>query len=817
MLIDDFPRELNEFEKSKIKKSIKANLDFFQKSTLDVPVVSIPVAMPTIVLSDTVNLALGSLETWPVPLSATTLKEVLGTTPKEVVPMVRSDVRCLDFIASVFANDNWRRQYPNRTLMDLLTVISKLSPNSDRIDHLVDELVIHRELDGMSPEPGLQIVRILTEAGRPVPPQVITFAQAAMDIPLLLAVVPDGLKSGKLLIPPSLIPVMTKSELVELVSLLPACDFPHVVASTVEMVADQLSRLSFHRLVSDKEKNQLLLALFKLKTKLDSMIYVDSNPFYNKDKRFNFLGKITRTLSSEFHNAVLTLPLATVSTKMMALAGLNKLQLDTIDIVANRISSFGEKILLPSVISPSEFTCLVWAMTHHPESWKRKDRFRNSIAGPLVNGFRAQLTDGRFQPHQLVTCSKSLMSIQNKQVRLVVGEVLSAIDPGRLTNSDRLAAANIAATLLNHGDKSLLDPIIRIMESVEIARLTTPQLVDMVDICHEAKLVGRVPALTECVERRLAESGGLISPTNVARLVTSLGYLQTRGVSTLIVNLLQYIPDVSECHPRLAARLFRGIAACSVANPEIVESVQPEIESLLLTLSIPENMQQVLEQKRLAADLNKTIRLLGPAGTVFRQHLASIPASPDETQLLLATAGDPSLPVAHGDLDDIDIASDEKPTINDELESLNVEPKISRDEWTGLLPPATSLVGDLLGALMPPSNQSSIHSIESGGFQLVGPRMWRHPTERIQVTIIKANQCARDNSRHILGPAASAVAAERAEGWHVIVLPEDLVQVAAAAGTDMLKKRVRRARILCRDGETQGATLVSQFKEILNS
>jgi hypothetical protein len=185
---------------------------------------------------------------------------------------------------------------------------------------------------------------------------------------------------------------------------------------------------------------------------------------------------------------------------------------------------------------------------------------------------------------------------------------------------------------------------------------------------------------------------------------------------------------------------------------------------------------------------------------MFRHHIAAIPADISE------------------DLVDVDsqitpISIYEK-LIELSASSLNASSgRLEKEEWSGLLPKATSFIGDVLGALFPGATSSP----ESGGYELETARKWRHSEHNIQISIVPPKYCARDDPRHILAPAAMDVAKDRIEGWQVIVLPESLVEsVAETVTTETIRKRIRRARILHKldDCEPVYNTILNQFKEI---
>jgi hypothetical protein len=373
------------------------------------------------------------------------------------------------------------------------------------------------------------------------------------------------------------------------------------------------------------------------------------------------------------------------------------------------------------------------------------------------------------------------------------------LDPLKLSAVEQIASGKLIATLLNHDDcasRIRVEPFLRLIANIDIPRLRTPQLVELLETCKSVSVVHRVEEIASAVEKRLET--GSISPANAVRAVVAFGTLQTRGVAGLVSTLAAECVSVLEgTRPLLAARLVSGIAACCISNPEIATMAHSSIEQLLLSVSSPDQLEELQTRPRIACDFTKSLQVLGELGVSYRQHLAALPA-PAEDREIIAIGG-------------VELT---QRSILDDLVSLTRKPHVSKEEWEGLLPPSTAFTGDLLGALMPHDLLND--SAESGGFTLSTPRVWRHGSEKIQISIVRSKQCARDDPRHILGAAASAIAADRAAGWQVIVLPEDILLRAQLEGVDAVKRKVRRARIIHKDAGSRYDVLLRQFRELFS-
>jgi hypothetical protein len=216
----------------------------------------------------------------------------------------------------------------------------------------------------------------------------------------------------------------------------------------------------------------------------------------------------------------------------------------------------------------------------------------------------------------------------------------------------------------------------------------------------------------------------------------------------------------------------------SLSNPAVDRSWT---ESALLSLSVPENLELVVSDSVVSKKFASTVPLLGHTGKVYTDHLAVVPGNALESLL--------------------------------ESAQLEVSTKLDKEEWTGLLPKSTSFIGDILGALF----ESGPLDSETGGFVIESPRVWRNEGLKLQVTIVRAKDCARDNPRHILARAAKEIARDRAHGWEVVVLPEQAVDNMMINGSpEVIKKRIRRARIIHGNVPNNTDRLLSQLKEIFS-
>ena len=787
LLQDDFPRTLSDFEKRKIAKGIKQNLQLLLPfSRAEPPVVAVgkPLETPP-AFPDNISLVLNNLTQWSTITSCHTLSNLVKGIPAPTESL-GMDARFIKFINSVQLEE-----CSQETLADLASVVFHVNPSSAKLALILQELIFKRDLRYCKHETLLIVAQIAISIGSPTLNALSQHALNEVDIPLLLELTPHALSMGKMLISPNLIPLLNKSDLIRLVQMLNFCEFPDLIASNLNSITDELTRLSFRRLVTESDRKELLSALFRLKCKLDSLVFIEGNPFYSKLKPSkNYMRKILNTLSADFHHAAISLPLAEASGRMLALTGLNILQLKSVDLIANRLSAFGNNLLIPSAVSSTDFTRILYALTHHPQSWKRRDRFRASIATVLSKMFSLHLAGSRMSSPQIISCVSSLMTIHNKEVRMVAGRALESIECKSISNLQLLECSNHLATLLKHATPTArLETMVKILNAIQIDTLSTPQLVELLLTCKEARVIHRVDQICMSLEQRV--SGGSISPTNTAKSLSALGYLQMRGIRGLLSSLLNCLPPSSECHPRLASRLLAGIAAVKIANTDGEEIIQDIVEDLLLSISSKETMREVFSQQLVAADLNKSLLLLGDRGFAFRRHLAAIPA------------GNDTMVTASEDM--------EKHSLHDEMLLATSTESVSPDEWKGLLPNTSTLVGDLLGALV-----DSTSDPESGGFEIAGLRKWRNAELKIQVSIVKSTQCSRDEPRHILGPAATSIAIDRAAGWKVIVLPEVLLDATLARGTDSIKKGVRRAKIIAR-GENEFDVLLDRFKQVLHS
>jgi len=254
--------------------------------------------------------------------------------------------------------------------------------------------------------------------------------------------------------------------------------------------------------------------------------------------------------------------------------------------------------------------------------------------------------------------------------------------------------------------------------------------------------------------------------------------------------LVECLPESSGLHPRLVSRLTSGLLLASIPNPECQQLIQPLIQQNLLSISIPERMQTVVEDRRTAGELGKSLKLSGSVGSEFMTHLSVLPVQSSDS------AGVAEVDVTLGDL---------------LVESIVEKPTISHEEWKGLLSPATALVEDIIGALV------ASPSDYLGGFKLRDPYSWEHREERILISVVRPKFCARDDPRRILGAMSREIAVRRQDGWKVIVLPQQALDAALLVDKTEMKKRVRRAKILFQNVEDPYLKLHSQTKEILSS
>ena len=779
-LVDDFPRQLSDFERTRIARELHDVLSKFPQSSFASKIPLSPPSIPSLPVN--VETVLSSLDKWPTRLAVHNLHELLNA-DKSYSATVRKDERFLRLITCLD---------PKELATDVLVqLVSLLDPGSEKLVSILEELVDVREFEELtSDDLGVIIDAILpsSEATARFESPVMLHAKSMLDPQLFLRLVPLGLKKGEIIFPETLLPLFSKRESIDLLQQLEDCEFPTVIARTVAEVSDHLTRLSFRRLVSDEDRAELLYVLAKLKVKLDTMVFVEGNPFYDKS-RHSFLRKIMGTLSEDFHHHAISLPITAASQRMLALSCVNKLRLESVDLIANRIAAFGDKLLGPSSVDPAVYTNIVYAMTRHPAGWKRRDRYR-SLIGPqlarLLTSHMERMTD-----QQLISCAESSMRIHNKQIRAAVGQALVRLEPGNLSPTDLISALKISAVLLKHNEAYLtVDTVFRLMNAIPLEKLNTPQLVDVLDACREARLVSRANELVKTITSRLSQNGGLISPPNTVRVITAIGDLQLRDSTKALGILVECLPESSGLHPRLVSRLTSGLLLASIPNPECLQLIQLLIQQNLLSISIPERMQTVVEDRRTAGELGKSLKLSGSVGSEFMNHLSVLPVQSSDS------AGVTEVDVTLGDL---------------LVESIVEKPTISHEEWKGLLSPATALVEDIIGALV------ASPSDYLGGFKLRDPYSWEHREERILISVVRPKFCARDDPRRILGAMSREIALQRQDGWKVIVLPQQALDAALLVDKTEMKKRVRRAKILFQNVEDPYLKLHSQMKEILSS
>ena len=784
-LVDDFPRPLTRFEKARISQSLTATLKAFPSSVE-------PETVDRGTLPDKERVVLANLSTWPLPVALKTLCETLSVS--EHAEAISKDGQFLDFFANFFS-PSWRESVPTFALVDALEIIVRVDPESIRVSEVLEELIQERDPDSLG---FAQMTRVVcavkrSNAGKAAWGQTLTkIAQESWDKNLMIEAVPLGLETGKMLIPEILFATLSKAELIRVLVCLEECEFPDTVAAGVTLISDALTRLSFNRLVSDEEKDQVLLTLAKLKSKLDRVAYIENNPFYIKNKRQNFLGKICRTLSYDFRHAATALPLPVAAEKMLALSSLNALQLKAVDLIANRISSFGDKLLLPDVMPGPAFAALTHALLSHPQVGRRQDRFRALIASPLARALRLYIAAGTLSPHQKLICCQALMVVHNESVRSAVAQVIDTLDVSQLRPADLVSLSRISSVLLRHDDSNV-DCMARIVAGIPLETLSTPQLVELLDTCRQGRVVGSVASIVRALDDRLLQSGGSISTFNAVRALDSIGELQVRGASR-VCRTLSIAASESEIDSRLRVRFLSGLASASISNPELREILESLAENILLTISEPGHLRTIVEEGRSVRKLNQALNLLGTTGAMFRDHLQLIPVGSAGSQI--AAEGGPR-----------------GRSFRDALESVGNSDMPCVDNLLGNIPATTSFVGDLLGALLSESTDSS-ELVDSGGFQLRDAYTWCHASGRIMITIVRARQCARDDHTRILGSAAARIATDRFNGWQVIVLPETILQSALHADSGDIKKRLRRAKIIHK-ADTPLSNLRAQIREIL--
>ena len=761
-LKDDFPRKLSRFEIEKIKTMMQRNLGAvkidFENST---PGSTIPKPFPS-GLSHKAELVYSNLDKWPVHVSLRSLREV-----------DLEDERVDKFFENFFT-----QSFDQETIVqviELLMTMNNTTRVSDRVSQLVTELVLNRRLEELPQDLLTVLAQAVNQFGasEQVLNTLVAHALSYYHVSSLLVLNAVTIRrKSEFIFPEILIPTLTKSELVDLLESVEPCEIPQVIAHTVDLVSNELSRLSFHRLVDDKDR--VLKILFKLKLKLDQQIFIENNPFYSKEFKRNFLKfKIFKSISSNFHEQVLALPMPQVAQKMLLLNGVNSLKLESIDIVANRIQSFGDTLL--ANLSGTDFTCLLYAISHHPSAWKRKDKYRNQIATVVARALKDKLDI--LTQSQLVSCTQSIMLYHNSLIRTIISDsIIPRIDFAQISSVDDQTAIGRIMAKLSHDSDQACTGLLALFDALDFPRLTTPQTVDFFEICSSAKLVGPIGKLIEILQNRLEVSGGLISPSNVSRVLSSLAILQARNIDSLRNSLLQTIGDFNSLHPRLLARLVSDVALLNLSSPADDLSWA---QGALLSLAVPENLNTIMSDGMVAKHFASSVPLLGETGQVYAEHLSQVPGN--SLAGLLENA------------------------------QLEQRPKIDKQEWSGLLPKSTSFVGDVLGALF----ESGPMDSETGGFIIETPRIWRNELKKIQITIVREKDCAKDDPRHILARAAREIAGDRSQGWQVIVLPETAIDgLLETCSQENLKRKIRRARIIHGNIPDDTDRLVRQLKEI---
>ena len=579
-LVDDFPRRLTPFETDKIARQLgfAAKVDIIPDKPKHTPK-----AM------DKASLLLSNVHEWPLATSVRVFSEL----------DVHEDARFVDFVArAVTCKDQLNVQ----SILQLLNACH--SSQKMHVPVLLAEVVLNRELRGLDRMQYIRVAEIAVETDEVQVLRALSiFADSKCDVQLHLALLPYRFKQGELGLPLNMFPVLSTTDLVQLLTQLCACEFPDVMGSAIAEIADCLSRLSFHRLTSSQEKAVIQSLLFKLKMKLDRMTYIDNNPFYTN----RFLKKVTRSLSNNFQEIATTVPLGLASGQMLELIGLNALSLHSVDTIAGRIESFGESLF--AGITGAEFTNIVWALTHHPQGRKRVDKLRASVATQLAGGFQAHLPAMRVD--QIVSCCSSLMLIHNSTVRLVVGAAISdkIADIRLLPIEDKLVIVNIYAVLLKKRNFPI-DPMIKLFESVDLTKLTMPQLVGISSVTVKFLPYCSNQVVT-AIETRL-QNGGSVSLTNTVKLLESLSKMNPSA--DLVAALIGAMPPVES--PLMAAKLVSIFS--SFDDPDIVRDSLPFIEEQLLLLADPDNWNVVAESP-LCLQFEASLDALGETGASFKQ------------------------------------------------------------------------------------------------------------------------------------------------------------------------------------------------------
>jgi hypothetical protein len=756
-LINDFPRKLSRIEIDKIKSMMKRNLA--ASPSLDQKISQPQSSHPT--PSDKTELIYSNLNTWPVHVGLRSLCEV---------PLVHAEVD--KFMTRVFSLSNLDHETTVAVLQLMLRMDDKVSA---RAREILNRLILERELEEFSDDHILVVVDAVLRFGvsEDAMNRLVNHCADQFHTIALLRLNKTSTRTrGESVFPEILIPTLSKTELVDLLESVQECEIPQIIAQTVDAVSDQICRLSFHRLVEDKDR--VLKILFKLKLKLDRLIYVENNPFYSKN---SFLkSKIFRSISSQFHDQVISLPMSQVAEKMLFLNGVNSLRIDSVDIVSNRIQSFGDHLL--GNLDGGELTGLLYAISHHPSAWKRKDKYRQQIASVVARALKAKVDS--LSQTQLVSCVESVMLYHNSAIRSVVAnEIVGRIDMTQIESvDDKIRLGEIFVKL--QAEDPVLVALGRLFESLDPPSLTTPNIVDFFEIFGKTKLVGPCKILMLCLETRLTNSGGLISPTNIARVFATMASLQLRDSRSLQQTLLVSLGDVSSLQPRLLARIVSDIGLVSLADPTIHTTW---LENALVALGDPDNFNSIVSDSTIATKFASAVPLLGSTGQTYTNHLATVPGNLLSSLLSVA--------------------------------KLTTRPHIEKEDSNGLLPKSTSFIGDILGALC---ETIETQDTETGGFVLETRRVWRSQARNLQVTIVRAKDCARDDSKHILARAALDIARDRAQGWRVVVLSETVIEeLIATCPTESLRKRIRRARVVHGKVQDDFDRLVIQLKEIFTS
>jgi hypothetical protein len=557
-LIDDFPRTLSEFERSKIGMELEEALRFSTPTNASV------LTQKCSLLPPHVNVCLDQLKNWTHRIAMDNLNALRGDLKDGELAAMQGDKRFLAFVSRLDTN------LPSDILVQLLPFIP---PDTPRAVSILEELIIVRELEGLSATQVAGIVESLVPGSSSTinyESVLFQWAENSLEPAVLLKLVAFAVKSGRPAFPDTLLPLVSKHDLIHhVLAPLLSCEFPATIARTVRSVGDLLTRLSFRKLVEEEDRITLLDILARLKVKLDTMVYVHDNPFYDqRSYRTDFLDKVLRTLSNDFHVSAISLPMTPLSDRMMALKCLNRLKPESVDVIVNRISAFGDTLLSPMAVEPTVLRNVFYAITHHPSFWKRRDRYRQAMGVQSAKLLRRHALEGRMSSSDLISCAKSLMRIHNREIRSVTGEVLSSLEPSHVSAKDLIAVVEIAGVLVKHKEPNLTLPtVVGFMRGLPLAELRPPQLITALEVCRSSRLVNSAADILDAIIDRISRNGGLLSPFNIVRIMTLIGELRLINSKAALECLSACLPEPSSLHPELASRLNAALTLTAAVNP----------------------------------------------------------------------------------------------------------------------------------------------------------------------------------------------------------------------------------------------------------